>query len=181
MCSSDLAGHDVVIEQGVPVERKLGTDELPPLDDLFDAYGVHISGGWGFRSPVVEMPGYMRALRQRVADAGGQFEKRQLTSLTDAAPHNADVVVNCAGLGNAPRTGRLERDPDLYPIRGQVVKVVLLPRYCWISCIKLDISQSSAVNCRTCWSGGRSSCAPKWRTLKGSWPHKKGCCSLASS
>ena len=65
----------------------------------------------------------MRALRQRVADAGGQFEKRQLTSLTDAAPHNADVVVNCAGLGNAPRTGRLERDPDLYPFRGQVVKV----------------------------------------------------------
>ena len=47
-----------------PDMRKLGTDELPPLDDLFDAYGVHISGGWGFRSPVVEMPGYMRALRQ---------------------------------------------------------------------------------------------------------------------
>ena len=102
-----------------PDMRKLGTDELPPLDDLFDAYGVHISGGWGFRSPVVEMPGYMRALRQRVADAGGQFEKRQLTSLTDAAPHNADVVVNCAGMG----ARALCEDPELVAVRGQLLVV----------------------------------------------------------
>ena len=119
----DLPRRPPVPNWAPPDMRKLGTDELPPLDDLFDAYGVHISGGWGFRAPVVEMPGYLRALRQRIADGGGKFEKRQLTSLTDAAPHNADVVVNCAGLGNHERHGRLARDPALYPIRGQVVKV----------------------------------------------------------
>ena len=84
--------------------------------------GAHL-GRVGIRAPVVEMPGYLRALHKRVADGGGKFEKRQLTSLTDAAPHNADVVVNCAGLGNHERHGRLARDPALYPIRGQVVKV----------------------------------------------------------
>ena len=42
------------------------------------------------------------------------------TALHETLP---DVVVNCAGLGNHERHGRLARDPALYPIRGQVVKV----------------------------------------------------------
>lgn len=71
--------------------------------------------GWSFTAPVVEMPAYLRWLVSRVAALGGT-----LTRLTvPALPHGPDVVVNCSGLG----ARRLGEDPNVTPVRGQVVHV----------------------------------------------------------
>lgn len=102
-----------------PDLRDLTRDELP---DIPPAYGVAARGGWTFEAPVVEMPRYLAHLRRRAESLGATFRRRRLVELADAEPANADVVVNCAGLGNAAETKRLARDGACYPIRGQIVR-----------------------------------------------------------
>lgn len=72
--------------------------------------------GWRFTAPLVDMPVYLGYLEQRFRDAGGEVESRQVRSFADL---DAEVVVNCAGL--AARD--LVPDPELVPVRGQIVLV----------------------------------------------------------
>jgi D-amino-acid oxidase len=90
----------------VPGVRRCNEDELPPgyLD------------GHAFTAPIVEMPLYLAYLMDRFADAGGSVEQRTLSSLDEV---DADVVVNCVGLGARD----LLDDTSMEPIRGQVVRV----------------------------------------------------------
>ncbi|MDX3382095.1 FAD-dependent oxidoreductase [Streptomyces niveiscabiei] len=73
------------------------------------------SGLWA-RLPLVDMAGYLPWLRGRLADAGGRVEVRTVTGLADA---DVPVVVNCAGLG----ARELADDPEVHPVRGQLVVV----------------------------------------------------------
>lgn len=68
--------------------------------------------------PVVEMPVYLPFLEARVTAAGGAIEERAVADLEEALAE-ADVVVNCTGLGSRD----LASDTAVYPIRGQVVRV----------------------------------------------------------
>jgi D-amino-acid oxidase len=61
------------------------------------------------------MPVYLDWLRTRVADLGGTLTRMALAAL----PAGADAVVNCTGLGSR----LLAADPDITPVRGQVVLV----------------------------------------------------------
>jgi D-amino-acid oxidase len=70
---------------------------------------------WSLTAPVIDMPVYLRWLRARLAELGGTLTRMSLPAL----PQTADVVVNCAGLGSR----LLARDPDVQPVRGQVVLV----------------------------------------------------------
>jgi D-amino-acid oxidase len=72
--------------------------------------------GWSFVAPVVEMPVYLRLLAARLAAADGTLTRMALGALP-TAPET--VVVNCAGLANRSLVG----DEDLYPVRGQVVRL----------------------------------------------------------
>lgn len=74
-------------------------------------------GLWA-RLPVLDMPAHLAWLRRRLEAAGGRVERRAAGSLAEAAAE-AEVVVNCAGLGAA----RLVPDAGMRPVRGQLVVV----------------------------------------------------------
>jgi D-amino-acid oxidase len=74
--------------------------------------------GLAYTTPVIEMPVYLQYLTDRFMAAGGTIEVRLVQSLTEATDIYP-VVFNCTGLG--ART--LVPDPQLTPIRGQVVRV----------------------------------------------------------
>jgi D-amino-acid oxidase len=74
--------------------------------------------GWRFTVPMVDMPVYLAYLERRLAAAGGTIEIRRIDSLSEATTV-APVVVNCTGMGARD----LVPDPDLTPIRGQLVVV----------------------------------------------------------
>ncbi|MGW0510329.1 FAD-dependent oxidoreductase [Streptomyces olivaceoviridis] len=75
-----------------------------------------VAEGLAARLPVIDMPVHLTWLRQRLAEAGGTVEVREVTDLA-AVP--APVVVNCTGLG----ARSLVPDPAVRPVRGQLVVV----------------------------------------------------------
>jgi len=87
--------------------RAAEPDELPP----------GYRHGLRFAVPLTEMPRYLPWLVARVRGLGGEFQLRRLRSLDEV--DDADVVVNCTGLG----ARELVDDPAVYPVRGQVVRV----------------------------------------------------------
>ncbi len=85
---------------------------LERCDQLPDGY----VDGYRFTAPLVDMPVYLGYLERRLRGAGGEIEVRPVGSFAELS---ADVVVNCAGM--AARD--LVPDPELVPVRGQVVLV----------------------------------------------------------
>lgn len=71
--------------------------------------------GWTFRTPVIEMPLYLRWLARRFTDGGGTIIRMALGAL----PDQVEVVVNASGLG----ARLMAQDPTVVPVRGQVVVV----------------------------------------------------------
>jgi D-amino-acid oxidase len=90
----------------VPGLRRCKEDELPP----------GYVDGHAFSVPIVEMPIYLAYLMDRVGAAGGSVQRRTLSSLDEV---DAEVVVNCVGLGARD----LVDDVSMEPIRGQIVRV----------------------------------------------------------
>jgi len=74
--------------------------------------------GWRFTAPLIDMPVYLDYLERRFAAAGGTSEIKRISSLAEATKA-APVVVNGTGMG----AQGLVPDPDLTPIRGQLVVV----------------------------------------------------------
>lgn len=68
--------------------------------------------------PLIDMPRHLAYLRERLAAAGGTLERRTVRALGEASAE-ADVVVNCSGLG----ARSLADDPAVHPVRGQLVVV----------------------------------------------------------
>ncbi|WP_280301665.1 FAD-dependent oxidoreductase, partial [Nocardia abscessus] len=89
--------------------RAADRNELPP--------GYRF--GFRFEVPLVEMPTYLPFLSAQVDAAGARRVLRTVARLGDLADLAPDVVVNCAGLRSAELVG----DPEVYPIRGQIVRV----------------------------------------------------------
>jgi D-amino-acid oxidase len=69
---------------------------------------------WSFAAPVIDMPVYLRWLRDRVEELGGTVTRM---SLRDLPAGEDEVVVNCSGIG----ARLLASDPGVHPVRGQVV------------------------------------------------------------
>lgn len=82
--------------------------------ELRPGYGY----GWVFESPVIEMPVYLEWLTARLYARGGFLRQVEVRSLEELAVE-ADLVVNCAGLGARELTG----DATMVPVRGQVLRV----------------------------------------------------------
>ncbi|WP_369242439.1 FAD-dependent oxidoreductase [Streptomyces sp. R21] len=107
--------------EGVQGETRL--DDLGPwaarVPGLRAATADEYAGtGLWARLPLIDMPVYLRWLRERLIAAGGTVEERVVRDLGEAAAE-APVVVNCTGLGARD----LVPDPAVRPVRGQLVVV----------------------------------------------------------
>ncbi|MGI5211831.1 FAD-dependent oxidoreductase [Plantactinospora sp. CA-290183] len=89
---------------------QLGGFRTCEVSELPDGFAT----GWRYTAPILDMPTYLGYLRGRLEAAGGGIEIRRIDSL-DEVVGVAPVVVNCAGMG--------ARDPELAPVRGQLVAV----------------------------------------------------------
>lgn len=74
--------------------------------------------GQAFTTLKCECSIYLPWLEKRLRKAGGRLEKRKVNSLQELSP-SYDLIVNCSGLGSKA----LVHDSDVYPVRGQVLKV----------------------------------------------------------
>jgi D-amino-acid oxidase len=90
--------------------RAARTDELPP------GYGA----GLRFAVPLVEMPLYLPNLLTDVLQRGAEVVERRVRGLDELLDLRPDVVVNAAGMA----AGGLVGDTTVYPVRGQIVRVV---------------------------------------------------------
>lgn len=105
--------------EGTEVHRRPASDPwwrsaVPTLTRVSAMPSPYVDG-WTFRTPVVEMPVYLRWLGKVLAEAGGSITRMALTGL----PDQAEVVVNASGLGARLIAG----DPSVLPVRGQVLYV----------------------------------------------------------
>ncbi|XP_056152118.1 D-aspartate oxidase [Lampris incognitus] len=74
--------------------------------------------GHAFTTIKCECSSYLPWLEKRFRKAGGLVEKKKLNSLRELSK-SFDIIANCAGLGSKTLVG----DPQVYPVRGQVLKV----------------------------------------------------------
>lgn len=78
--------------------------------------------GYSFVVPIVDMSVYLtQYLVPRFQEKGGEIVCRKITDLQEPLA-NSRIVIHCAGLGAKD----LAQDDQLYPIRGQVVRVAPL-------------------------------------------------------
>ncbi|MEV4350692.1 FAD-dependent oxidoreductase [Actinoplanes sp. NPDC049596] len=77
------------------------------------------ASGWHYTAPIIDMPPYLARLQARLAGAGGELIFGHRLRSLDEAFADADVVVNCSGVG----ARELVPDPEVQPIRGQLVAV----------------------------------------------------------
>ncbi|WP_433714125.1 FAD-dependent oxidoreductase [Nocardia sp. CA-084685] len=89
--------------------RRAQPGELPP----------NYRFGFRFAVPLLEMPIFLPWLAAQVHQAGAYWVRRTIRSLDELDDLAPDVIVNCAGL----RAGPLADDAEVYPIRGQVVRI----------------------------------------------------------
>jgi D-amino-acid oxidase len=101
-------GSDPWWKEAVDSLRRAESGELPS----------GFLAGHVFTVPIVAMPVYMKWLETRVGSLGGTIETRTVSDL-EALLLKASLVVNCTGLG----ARELVKDDELYPIKGQVVRV----------------------------------------------------------
>ncbi|MFI5493991.1 FAD-dependent oxidoreductase [Actinoplanes sp. NPDC051859] len=71
-----------------------------------------------FEAPAVDMSVYLPWLREQFERLGGRVVRRRVDRLEEALAE-APVIVNATGLA----AGSLCGDPDVYPVRGQIVLV----------------------------------------------------------
>jgi glycine/D-amino acid oxidase-like deaminating enzyme len=77
---------------------------------------------FSFSTIVVDQKYYMQYLTNILKKGGVEFIQRKLNSLDELDHETFDAIVNCTGLGSA----KLLDDSEMYPIRGQVLRVKYL-------------------------------------------------------
>jgi D-amino-acid oxidase len=120
LCDDETSG--VVMRTGTELFREEGgdvwwRDALPPGagPDRETSLPPGYASGLTMRTPVVEMPVYLRWLSARVQELGGSVTRLNLSAL----PTGDALVVNASGIGSRLLGG----DPTVVPVRGQVVLV----------------------------------------------------------
>lgn len=112
-------------------EQSLADDDLPAWRQIVDGFRrarpdeipPGYADGYCFDSPVIDMSLYLMYLTAVFQVEGGRMELRRVTDVAEALDA-AEIVVNCTGLGARELVG----DRDLYPVRGQVVRVAPRPQ-----------------------------------------------------
>lgn len=102
--------------------------------DQLAEYGPRYKSGSRYLTFTAEPSKFLPTLLQEVTARGGRLEVRRVSSLEKAAAE-ADLVINCSGLGARD----LVPDPSVYPCRGQVMRV----RAPWVTHFMIDDSDES--------------------------------------
>ncbi len=84
------------------------TDDLP--GDYVECFS--------FITSIIEMPVYLRWIYDEYEKLGGKMQQKEITNFSEISDA-FDLVVNCTGLDS----GKLLDDKEVYPIRGQVLRV----------------------------------------------------------
>ncbi|MFI5779047.1 FAD-dependent oxidoreductase [Nocardia sp. NPDC051570] len=114
-----MLGTGVRMAQGRMVSR-LDAEEpawaaaLPGYRPCTEAEHAGFPVAFWMSTPLIDMPRYLRYLRDRFESAGGRVE---LGTVRDLEEPDAPIVVDCAGLGARELAG----DTQLRPVRGQHV------------------------------------------------------------
>ncbi|XP_019953716.1 D-aspartate oxidase [Paralichthys olivaceus] len=74
--------------------------------------------GQAFTTIKCECASYLPWLEKRFKKAGGQVQQKKVDNLQELS-NSYDIIVNCSGLGSKLLVG----DTQVYPVRGQVLKV----------------------------------------------------------
>ena len=96
-----------------------------PAEELPAGY----QAGYNVEIPLIEAPIYLNYLLARFRQSGGQLEQRYLATLAGLS-QPGQLIVNCAGLGAREIAG----DEQIYPIRGQIVRVEAVELHRVINC-----------------------------------------------
>jgi len=72
-----------------------------------------------FEAPIVQVDLFLGHLRRLIEGMGGALVERKVAGPIESL--EADVLVNCAGIGNAVEVEGLESDARMRPVRGQIV------------------------------------------------------------
>lgn len=88
--------------------------------ELFDATSIGIDSPNSYRVevPLIDVSIFMPWLEKRVSDMGAKLFTKELTSCWDLS-NQYSIIVNCSGLS----ARNLANDPEVFPIRGQIVKL----------------------------------------------------------
>lgn len=98
--------------------RPAAIDDIPAAAALSrSTLSADYAGGAEVVLPVIEMPVYLKWLVSALGKNGVFIEARSIASLNEIT--DAELVINCAGLGARTLCG----DLAMVPVRGQVVRV----------------------------------------------------------
>jgi D-amino-acid oxidase len=109
--ASDCPTFEVMTADQVANKYYPSKPQFSLLDQDYLAYS--------FEAPIVQVDLFLSHLRDKVVRMGGSFVQEKVKGAIDTL--EADVVVNCAGLGNALTQEGLEQDGRMKPVRGQII------------------------------------------------------------
>ncbi|XP_041358291.1 D-aspartate oxidase-like [Gigantopelta aegis] len=125
--SSDAAVVQAQMLSGYMMSSSV--QEEPDYKDLCFGYRLmtseelkdfpNMKWGYFYTTVQIDVKPYMQWLMRRFKERGGRVEVQTVSSIDQLSKH-CDVIVNCCGL----RGGILGCDKEVYPIRGQVMRVV---------------------------------------------------------
>ena len=74
---------------------------------------------YSFEAPIVQVDLFLKYLRDQITSMGGEIVQERVNGPIEDL--EADVLVNCAALGNAATVEGLETDELMKPVRGQII------------------------------------------------------------
>uniref|UniRef100_A0A673BM61 D-aspartate oxidase n=1 Tax=Sphaeramia orbicularis TaxID=375764 RepID=A0A673BM61_9TELE len=118
----------VMMSSGYQIFKDVPADPKPYWSDLVIGFRLMTDRelerfpgykfGQAFTTVKCECSSYLPWLEKRFRKAGGKVQQRKVSSLHDLSD-SYDLIINCSGLGSRTLTD----DPQVYPVRGQVLKV----------------------------------------------------------
>ncbi|XP_068195787.1 D-aspartate oxidase-like isoform X1 [Antennarius striatus] len=116
----------VMLTSGCQIFKEIPANQKPLWSDfvmgfrfLTEAELKRFQGykfGQAFTTIKCECSSYLPWMEKRLRKAGGIVECRKINNLEEL---NYDIIINCSGLGSKMLVG----DDEIYPVRGQVLKV----------------------------------------------------------
>nr|XP_046223333.1 D-aspartate oxidase isoform X3 [Oncorhynchus gorbuscha] len=127
--SEQASEAGVLLSSGWQIHKELPVDKVPFWSAFVLGFRIMTDRemkrfpdhkfGQAFTTVKCECSNYLPWMEKRFRKAGGQVVKQKVNDLQELSSQGYDVIVNCSGLGAKSLVG----DSQVYPVRGQVLKV----------------------------------------------------------